>query len=329
MLDALLHPRAEGLYCPAGDFFIDPVEPVARAVVTHAHGDHARQGNARYYVASAGLGLMRERLGEPALIEAFDYGAPFDLGEVRVSLHPSGHMLGAAQVRMEHRGRVVVVSGDYKREADPTCAPFQPVPCDTFVTESTFALPVYRWPPMTQVIDELLAWWDDCARRKVTAVLFCYALGKAQRLLAELATRIDRVVYLHGALLRLTELYREAGVALPPTQALDENARGAVLAGELVLAPPSAAGSPWMRRFPNASTGFASGWMQIRGNRRRRGYERGFVVSDHADWDGLLQSVADSGARRVYVTHGEGHALVRFLQEQGVDALPLSALGTP
>ena len=327
MHDALLQPRAEGLYCPAGDFFIDPLEPVARAVVTHAHGDHARQGNARYYVASAGLGLMRERLGEPALIEAFDYGAPFDLGEVRVSLHPSGHMLGAAQVRMEHAGRVVVVSGDYKREADPTCAPFQPVPCDTFVSESTFALPVYRWPPMTQVIDELLAWWEDCARRKVTAVLFCYALGKAQRLLAELATRIDRVVYLHGALLRLTGLYREAGVALLPTQALDENARGAALAGELVLAPPSAAGSPWMRRFPNASTGFASGWMQIRGNRRRRGYERGFVVSDHADWNGLLQSVADSGARRVYVTHGEGHALVRFLQEQGVDALPLSALG--
>ena len=329
MHDALLQPRPEGLYCPAGDFYIDPAEPVARAVVTHAHGDHARQGNAFYYAARAGLALMRERLGEPALIEAFDYGVPFELGEVRVSLHPSGHMLGAAQVRMEHAGRVTVVSGDYKREPDPTCVPFEPVPCDTFVTESTFALPVYRWPPMAQVIDELLAWWDDCARRKVTAVLFCYALGKAQRLLAELALRVDRTVFLHGALLRLTELYREAGVTLPPTQALDESARGPALAGELVLAPPSAAGSPWMRRFPNASTGFASGWMQIRGNRRRRGYERGFVVSDHADWAGLVRSVTDSGAGRVYVTHGEGDALVRFLREQGIDALPLAALESP
>lgn len=328
MHDPLLQPRPQGLYCPAGDFYIDPAEPVATAVVTHAHGDHARQGNARYVVTREGLGLMRERLGEPALIEAFGYGEPVQLGEVRVSLHPSGHMLGAAQVRIEHAGRVVVVSGDYKRQADPTCLPFQPVPCDTFVTESTFALPVYRWPPMAQIVEQLLAWWDDCARHHVSAVLFCYALGKAQRLLAELAPRIDRVVYLHGALVRLTELYRQAGVVLPATQALDEEARGARLAGELVLAPPSAAGTPWMRRFPHASTGFASGWMQIRGNRRRRGFDRGFVVSDHADWNGLLRSVADSGARRVYVTHGEGHALVRFLREQGVEASPLSALGS-
>lgn len=328
MHDPLLQPRPQGLYCPAGDFYIDPAEPVATAVVTHAHGDHARQGNARYVVTREGLGLMRERLGEPALIEAFGYGEPVQLGEVRVSLHPSGHMLGAAQVRIEHAGRVVVVSGDYKRQADPTCLPFQPVPCDTFVTESTFALPVYRWPPMAQIVEQLLAWWDDCARHHVSAVLFCYALGKAQRLLAELAPRIDRVVYLHGALVRLTELYRQAGVVLPATQVLDEEARGARLAGELVLAPPSAAGTPWMRRFPHASTGFASGWMQIRGNRRRRGFDRGFVVSDHADWNGLLRSVADSGARRVYVTHGEGHALVRFLREQGVEASPLSALGS-
>jgi putative mRNA 3-end processing factor len=326
MPDPLLQPRPEGLYCPAGDFYIDPAEPVAQAVVTHAHGDHARQGSAHYHVARAGIGMMRERLGEPAAIAAYDYGEPFVLGDVRVSLHPSGHMLGAAQVRMEHAGRVVVVSGDYKREADPTCAPFEPLRSDTFVTESTFGLPVYRWPPMTQVLDELLAWWDDCARRKVSAVLFCYALGKAQRLLAELAPRIDRVVHLHGALLRLTDLYREAGVILPRTRALDENARGAALAGELILAPPSAAGSPWMRRFPNASTAFASGWMQIRGHRRRRGYDRGFVVSDHADWNGLLRSVRDSGADRVYVTHGDGDALVRYLREQGHDARPLADL---
>lgn len=323
MFDPLLQLRPQGLYCPAGDFYIDPMLPVSRAVVTHAHGDHAHAGSERYHVAAAGLGLMRERLGAEAVIDAHAFGEPYALGEVTVSLHPSGHILGAAQVRMQHAGRVVVVSGDYKRDPDPTCAPFEPVPCDVFVTESTFGLPVYRWPPMAQVLDELLAWWDECARRRVPAVLFCYALGKAQRLLAELAGRTQRAVYLHGAMLRLVAGYREAGVRMVPTEAVSDEARGRDFAGELVLAPPSAAGSPWMKRFAKASTGFASGWMQIRGNRRRRGYDRGFVVSDHADWPGLLQSVRDSGARRVYVTHGEGDALIRYLRELGHDAQPL------
>jgi putative mRNA 3-end processing factor len=326
MRDALLQPRAEGLYCPAGDFYIDPLLPVARAVVTHAHGDHARMGNAHYHVAAAGLALMRERLGEPARIQAHRYGDAFMLGEVGVSMHPSGHILGAAQIRMEHGGRVVVVSGDYKREPDPTCRPFEPLPCDVFVTESTFGWPVYRWPPIEQVIDELLAWWDDCARRQVPALLFCYALGKAQRLLAELGLHCDRMAWLHGALLQPVQLYRDAGIALLPTQPLADTARGPTLAGELILAPPSAAGSPWMRRFTGASTAFASGWMQVRGNRRRRGFDRGFVVSDHADWPGLLRSVADSRARRIHVTHGDGDALIRYLREQGHDALPLDAL---
>lgn len=326
MPDPLLQPRPEGLYCPAGDFFIDPVLPVAQAVVTHAHGDHARSGSRHYQVAAAGLGLMRERLGVEATIDAHAYGKRFAMGTVTVSLHPAGHVLGSAQVRMEHAGRVVVVSGDYKREADPTCDPFEPVPCDVFVTESTFGLPVYRWPPMDQVIDELLAWWDDCARRKVPAVLFCYALGKAQRILAELARRTERTVHLHGAMLRLVECYREAGVAMVPTEPVGESANGRDFAGELIMAPPSAAGSPWMKRFAKASTGFASGWMRIRGNRRRRGYDRGFVVSDHADWPGLLRSVEDSQASRIYVTHGDGDTLIRHLRELGHDARPLRVL---
>jgi putative mRNA 3-end processing factor len=326
MTDPLLQPRPEGLYVPAGDFFIDPMLPVARAVVTHAHGDHARSGSGHYDVAAAGLGLMRERLGQEATITGHDYGTRFRLGGVTVSLHPSGHVLGAAQVRMEHAGRVVVVSGDYKRDFDPTCAPFEPVPCDVFVTESTFGLPVYRWPPMHAVIDELLAWWDDCARRGVPAVLFCYALGKAQRMLAELAARTERTVHLHGAMLRLVEQYREAGVRMVPTEAVSESARGRDFAGELVMAPPSAAGSPWMKRFGKASTGFASGWMRIRGSRRRRGYDRGFVVSDHADWPGLLRSVEESQAKRIYVTHGDGETLIRYLREKGHDAQPLNLL---
>lgn len=325
----LLHPRPEGLYCPAGDFFIDPMQPVARAVVTHAHGDHARSGSALYHVADAGLGLMRERLGAGSVLHAHAYGERFVLGDTTVSLHPSGHVLGAAQVRIEGRGKVAVVSGDYKRDPDPTCAPFEPVPCDIFVTESTFGLPIYRWPPMSQVIDELVGWLDDCRTRGVPAVLFCYALGKAQRVLAELVRREpDRVVHLHGAMVRLVEAYREAGVTLSPTVPVSDSAKGRDFAGELIMAPPSAAGSPWMRRFAKASTGFASGWMQVRGARRRRGYDRGFVVSDHADWPGLLQSVTDSQARRVYVTHGDGEALIRHLRDHGVDARPLRSLGT-
>jgi putative mRNA 3-end processing factor len=323
----LLLPRPEGLYCPAGDFFIDPMQPVARAVVTHAHGDHARWGSALYHVAAAGGALMRERLGADADIREHDWSAPFDLGGTRVSFHPSGHILGAAQVRIEGRGKVAVVSGDYKRDPDPTCAPFEPVPCDVFVTESTFGLPIYRWPPMRKVVDDILAWLDECRERGVPAVLFCYALGKAQRLLAELALRTDRTVHLHGAMLRLVEVYRQAGVRMLPTVAVSESARGKDFAGELVMAPPSAAGSPWMRRFGKASTGFASGWMQVRGARRRRGYDRGFVVSDHADWPGLLRSVDDCGARRVYVTHGDGEALVRHLRETGHEAFLLRTLG--
>ncbi len=321
--EELIQPRPEGPYCPAGDFYIDPLRPVARAVVTHAHADHARSGSGHYDVAAAGLGLMRERLGQDAAITARGYGEAFRMGPVTVSLHPAGHVLGSAQVRMELDGRVVVVSGDYKRDPDPTCAPFEPVPCDLFVTECTFGLPVYRWPPMERVIDDLLAWWDDCARRGMPAVLFCYALGKAQRILAELAARTGRTVHLHGAMLRLVEQYRQAGVTMVPTVPVSESARGRDFAGELVLAPPSAAGSTWMKRFGKASTGFASGWMQIRGNRHRRGYDRGFVVSDHADWPGLLASVAQSGARQVRVTHGDSDALVRYLREQGVDAAPL------
>jgi putative mRNA 3-end processing factor len=326
MDEPLLQPRREGLYCPAGDFYIDPMLPVPRAVVTHAHGDHARAGSARYHVAAAGLGLMRERLGADAVIVAHDYGERFALGDVHISLHPSGHVLGAAQVRMEGDGRVVVVSGDYKRDPDPTCAPFEVVPCDVFVTESTFGLPIYRWPPMDETAREILAWVDDCAARGVPAVLFCYALGKAQRILAELARITTREVFLHGAMLRLVQTYREAGVVMLDTEAVGDSAPGRDFAGELVLAPPTAAGSPWMKRFGKASTGFASGWMQVRGNRRRRGYDRGFVVSDHADWDGLLRSVRESGASRIYVTHGDGDALVRYLREGGYDAVPLKEM---
>jgi putative mRNA 3-end processing factor len=318
----LVEPTAQGLYCRAGDFHIDPWQPAADAIITHAHGDHARLGSARYYAAVAGLPLLRERLAG-ASIEGVGHGVPRRFGTAWVSLHPAGHILGSAQVRIEVAGRVCVVSGDYKRAPDPTCAAFEVVPCDVFVTEATFALPVYRWPPMDQIVRELVAWWDECASKGVPAVLFCYALGKAQRLLAELSTATDRTVHLHGAMLELVERYRDLGVRMLPTAPVGDSARGRDFAGELILAPPSASGSPWMRRFANASTGFASGWMRIRGNRRRRGYDRGFVVSDHADWPALIDTVRATGATRVLPTHGNTDALVPYLHELGFDAEPL------
>jgi putative mRNA 3-end processing factor len=325
----LVESRPEGMYCPAGDFYIDPWLPVREAIITHAHADHARPGSRHYHCTTASLPLLRWRLGEQAFI-AHEYGERFELGGAQLSLHPAGHMLGSAQVRIESEGRCWVVSGDYKRELDPTCAPFEVLACDCLVTEATFALPVYRWSPTHEVVDEMLDWWRACRSRDETAVLFCYALGKAQRLLAEMAVRLPRLewtnhpVYLHGAMAMPTSIYRDAGVPLLPTTLVADTERGACTGG-LVLAPPSAAGSPWMRRFGRQSTGFASGWMKLRGNRRRRGFDRGFVVSDHADWPSLLRTVEESGASQVLATHGNAHSFVRFLRERGVDAAELQS----
>ena len=317
-----------GLYCPAGDFHVDPWRKVRRAVITHGHGDHARPGMGHYWAEQSGLPILRKRLGRYIPVDGVAYGEPLDFDGVRVSLHSAGHILGSAQVRIEHEGRVWVVSGDFKRDDDPTCAPFEVVPCDVFVTEATFANPVYRWPPAREVAGEIHDWWRECAAEGRTAVLFSYALGKAQRILAELMHHVrdetDRPVLLHGAMTPLVEIYREAGVAMVPTRPVSELSRKNSFAGELVLAPPSAAGSKWMRRFRYASTGFASGWMQIRGNRRRRGHDRGFVLSDHADWPSLVRTVTDCGARRVLATHGDTDVLVRHLKELGIDAAPLS-----
>jgi putative mRNA 3-end processing factor len=320
--------RPEGLYCPAGDFFIDPSQPVPRALLTHAHGDHARPGSGRYHATGAAMGLLQWRL-PGATLDGHDYGEPFTLGRARVSFHPAGHILGSAQVCIEAVGRRWVVSGDYKRQPDPTCAPFEVLACDGFLTEATFALPIYRWPATARVIDELLGWWRACAERGEAALLYCYALGKAQRVLAELLRHAhalpEPMAWLHGAMLEPTRLYREAGVAMLPTSPVMELARRGDFAGRLVLAPPSAQGSPWLRRLGPLSPAYASGWMRLRGNRRRRGVDRGFVLSDHADWPALLDTIAATGAREVLATHGDAHALVRVLRESGIDARELQA----
>ncbi len=263
--------------------------------------------------------LTARRLPPETLVNAVPYGERFDLGATTVSLHPAGHVLGSSQVRIEHEGRVWVVSGDYKRDPDPTCAPFETVPCDVFVSEATFALPAYRWPPSAAVVAEIHEWWQGNRARGVASVLFAYALGKAQRVLAELTRFTAEAVYVHGAVAALTDVYRRQGVLMLPTRAVADQP-AARYRDALIIAPPSAAGSPWMRRFGDCRTGFCSGWMRVRGDRRRRGYDRGFVLSDHADWPSLLCTCRESGARRILLTHGHGDTLCRYLREQGIDA---------
>nr|WP_241015144.1 ligase-associated DNA damage response exonuclease [Burkholderia sp. Ac-20379] len=312
--------RPEGLYCPAGDFHIDPWRPVERAVITHAHADHARFGHRRYLAAQPGVGVLRSRLPDID-VQALPYGEPLTIGGARVSLHPAGHVLGSAQVRVEHAGRVWVASGDYKVEPDPTCAPFEPVRCDTFITESTFGLPIYRWEPAPVIFAGIDAWWRHNAAEGRASVLFCYAFGKAQRVLAGIDRGIGPI-FCHGAVEPLNRAYRDAGVDLPETRLVsDIPARDkAAFRGALIVAPPSAQGSAWMRRFGDYSDAFASGWMRLRGTRRRRGVDRGFVLSDHADWPGLLQAIGASEAERVIVTHGQIEPMVRWLNEQGLEA---------
>lgn len=329
MTAPLLRPAHGGLYCEAGDFYIDPKWPaVETALITHGHSDHARSGHGRYYCARPGLELVRRRVkarkdDEPA-IEGVAFGEPLRLGPVTVSFHPAGHLLGSAQIRVELDGEVWVVTGDYKRDDDPTCRPFEPVPCDVLITEATFGLPIYRWQPTAEVVAEIYAWWQENAAADLTSVLFCYSLGKAQRVLAELLHHTDEEVLVHGAMVEFNDLYEEAGVPLVPTRYVTDMGRKADFTGRLVLAPPSAFGTSWMRRFKPYRTGFASGWMRIRGNRRRRGFDAGFALSDHIDWHDLLRTIDDTGPRRVLATHGDTAALIRYLREErGLDAWDL------
>lgn len=333
----LLHSDEIGLACRAGGFWIDPWRPAPIAVVSHAHSDHARPGSALYYAARPGVELLRRRLGPDAVIHPLEYGEPITLGATRVSLHPAGHVLGSAQIRVESAdGDVWVFSGDYKRAADPTAAPFEVVPCGTFITEATFGLPIYRWRPTREIVADVFEWWrGNAAAGGRASVLLCYALGKAQRLLAELALHTDAgnappgPVYLHGATATLVDAYRELGVRMIDTAPMPESAgrKRPDLAGCLAIAPPSAGGSPWMRRFgagDKYETAFASGWMQVRGIRRRRGYDRGFVLSDHADWPDLIRTIKETGARRVLCTHGSTEPIVRYLRESGLEAATLA-----
>lgn len=315
----LIELTESGVYCPEGGFFIDPWRPVERAVITHAHFDHTRLGCGNYLATPETALLMKARLGPDLRVRTVRYGEAIDLNGVRLSLHPAGHILGSAQVRLERNGEVWVVTGDFKRDPDPTCAPFEPLRCHSLVTESTFGLPIFRWPDPETVTAEICAWWHRNAAESRPSLLFAYSLGKAQRILAGIDAT-SGPIFTHGAAEPIVQLYREAGIRLAPTRAAAEARSKEELRGALVVAPPAAEGSAWMGRLANASRAFASGWMQIRGNRRRRALDRGFVLSDHADWPALLQTVAESRAERILTTHGYAEELTRFLREKGLAA---------
>lgn len=323
--------RPEGLHIKPAGVFVDPQRPVPRAVVSHGHADHARPGHGTVWATPATLAVMRTRLGE----NAFGQGIPLpyrqvvELGDVRLWLAPAGHVLGSAQVVIEHAGSRVVYSGDYKRRTDPTIEAFEAVPCDVFITEATFGLPVFRQPPATTEIAKLLASLATFPER--CHVVGAYALGKAQRLIGELrAQGYDRTIHLHGALLPLCRLYERFGVALGPLTAATVGEKGkprADLAGQIVIAPPSAIADRWARRLPDVLPAMASGWMQVRQRARQRGIELPLVISDHADWDELLATVAETGAAEVWITHGREEALQHALEARGIRARALSLIG--
>ena len=318
MAAPLLTFTERGIYCPEGDFHIDPWRPVDRALITHGHADHARGGMGRYLATGAAAPVMRHRLGDIAL-ETVRYGETRAMNGVSVSFHPAGHVPGSAQIRVEHRGEVWVVSGDYKLADDGLSEPFEPVPCHTFITECTFGLPVFKWDDQRAVANEIDAWWRTNRAEGRASLLGAYALGKAQRLLSAIDPSIGPILT-HGAVENINEVLRAQGLRLPPTIRVTTELDPKAHPGALVIATPSALGTPWARRFGPASTGFASGWMALRGVRRRRAADRGFVLSDHADWTGLNDAIRATGACRIFVTHGYTAIFRRWLASQGYDA---------
>jgi len=318
----------KGLYCAQGRFYIDPWRPVDKAVITHAHSDHARAGSGSYLCHRLTVPLLELRLGPGAdlagsapggLYQGVEWGEAVYLDGVRVSLHPAGHVIGSSQVRVEYQGEVWVVSGDYKTEDDGISGAFEPLRCNVFITESTFGLPIYHWDPQPVLFDSLQNWVAGNRARDKTSVLIAYSLGKAQRVLLGLEpTGVE--VYVHGAIWNVHQTLVAAGVALPPVQRVLPDMPKEWFRGKAVIAPPSAESSSWMRRFPAYAMGICSGWMQVRGNVRRRNADAGFAMSDHADWKGLLGAIEATGAEKVFVTHGFQAALSRYLNEKGIEA---------
>ncbi len=316
---ALLTFTDKGIYCPAGDFYIDPWRGVDRAVITHAHSDHARWGSKQYLAHRLSEPVMRLRLGADIQLQNIEYEAPVSMNGVKVSFHPAGHIIGSAQIRIEHKGEVWVVSGDYKTEDDGISTAFQPVRCHTFISECTFGLPVYRWKPQAAIFADINNWWQQNRAAGKCSVLIGYSLGKAQRLAANLDMSIGPV-YAHGAVWNVNELLRPLVSQLPEIPRVTADIAKEKYRGALIIAPQSAIGTPWLRRFEPLSLGICSGWCQLRGAVRRRNADMGFALSDHADWPGLLEAIQATGAEKVFATHGFTAVFARYLHEKGIAA---------
>ena len=315
---ALIEFSDKGLYCKQGNFYIDPWKPVDRAVITHAHSDHARPGSKYYLCHHLTKPLLQLRLGDH-LFESVDWNESVFMNGVKVSLHPAGHIIGSAQIRVEYNGEVCVASGDYKTENDGISGAFEPVKCNTFITECTFGLPIYKWKKQPDIFSDIQNWVTQNKADKKTSVLIAYSLGKAQRVLMPLS-EMGLPVYVHGAVWNVHQILVNSGWNLPHVQRVQPDTLKADMAGTIVIAPPSADGTPWIKKFHPYSVGICSGWLQVRGNARRKNTDAGFALSDHADWDGLLQAVHATGAQKVYATHGFQSAFSRYLNEHGIEA---------
>jgi putative mRNA 3-end processing factor len=317
-----------GIYCKQAGIYIDPWKPVGKAIITHAHSDHARAGMKAYLAHEHAVPVMKMRLGEDINVQPMIYGEQIFINGVKISLHPAGHIWGSAQVRLESKGEVWVVSGDYKLQHDEVSEPFELIRCHNFITESTFGLPIYKFPDAGAVHEDINAWWQTNKNEDKNSVLITYALGKAQRVLKQLNTSIGPI-YTHGAIDNVNRLYEQTIGVLPLTQRIDATVNRKEIKGVMIIAPPSAIDSPWMRTLQPYKLGICSGWMQLRGTRRRRGADRGFVLSDHADWDQLNTAVQETGATNVYITHGYKSIYARWLQSScGLNASEVETLYT-
>ncbi|WP_349352478.1 MULTISPECIES: ligase-associated DNA damage response exonuclease [unclassified Flagellimonas] len=317
MKTPLLQFTPKGIYCEQADVYLDPWRPVDKAIISHGHADHSRWGHQKYITHHKNVPIVQHRLGD-VNISGKDWGETFSLNNVKFSLHPAGHMVGSSQIRVEHKGEVWVFTGDYKIEDDGLTTPFELVKCHTFITECTFGLPAFQWRPQKEVFNDINQWWAQNKSEGKTSVLFGYSLGKAQRLLKHLDTSIGKI-YTHGAVENMTEVLRPL-VDLPPTHLITKDTKKDELLGNIVVAPPSAHGSTWIRKMVPYVTATASGWMAFRGARRRRAIDKGFVLSDHCDWNGLLQTVEATGAEKIICTHGYTDIFSKYLQELGYDA---------
>lgn len=318
-MQQLIDFTSSGIYCPLADIYIDPWKPVNKAIITHAHADHARIGNMMYLAHKDTVPLLKHRLGMYIEVQGIEYNETVNINGVNISLHPAGHIIGSSQVRIEYKGEVWVVSGDYKLDNDGLSKPFESIKCDVFVTESTFGLPIFKWRSQQEVFNEINNWWASNTAEGKTSVLIGYSLGKAQRLLCNLDTGIGEI-YAHSVIENINQVIRANGTYIPKVKMMDHLMEKKKLNKALILAPPSYLNSPFIDKLERSSIAVASGWMDLRGSRRRRSVDRGFILSDHADWSQLKTAVKESGAKMIYVTHGYSSSFSRWLNENGIES---------